>query len=237
MKQHLRQWFGLACLLSLGSLVGCSSSAGFDPGVASASAPAMGGGVQKQQAVAGRMLVWTAQMGIEVEDLNVAAAQLDSQMADLGGYVEERGDYGSQRRRFVFRVPSAAFETALNTLEQAGEVRSREVKGVDVTEQYVDLETRLANNRALRDRLRELLAKAREVKDILLIETELNRLQSEIDSMEARLRLLGDQVQLATLTVDLYQKQAAKPRTIYGPLGYLYKGTEWFVTKLFVIRE
>jgi len=103
------------------------------------------------------MLVWTAKMGIEVEDLNAAAAQLDSQMADLGGYVEERGDYGSQRRRFVFRVPSAAFETALNTLEQTGEVRSREVKGVDVTEQYVDLETRLANNRALRDRLRELL--------------------------------------------------------------------------------
>lgn len=236
MKKYLRHWFAPVCLLLLGGLAGCSSTGGFEPGTA-ARAPNAVSAAQSPSAATGRMLVWTAQISIEVADLNVAAAQLDSQIAALGGYVEERGDYGSQRRRFVFRVPSAAFETALSTLEQAGEVRSREVKGVDVTEQYVDLETRLANNRVLRDRLRELLAKASEVKDILLIETELNRLQSEIDAMEARLRVLGDQVQLATLTADLYQKQAAKPRTIYGPLGYLYKGTEWFVTKLFVIRE
>lgn len=237
MKHYLRHCVGLFCLLLLGQLAGCSAK-GYDAAAAGAPAPAAAGaGVKPQASTSGRMLVWTAEMSLEVEALDRSVAELESRMTGLGGYVEERGDFGTQRRRLVFRVPSAAFETALGALEQAGTVRSRTVKGVDVTEQYVDVETRLNNNRALRDRLRELLAKAREVKEILLIETELSRLQAEIDSMEARLRLLSDQIQLATLTVDLYQKQPVKPPTIYGPLGYLYKGAEWFVTKLFVIRE
>ena len=101
----------------------------------------------------------------------------------------------------------------------------------------MDVETRLSNNRALRDRLKELLAKARDVKDILQIESELNRVQSEIDSMDARMRILKDQIQMSTLSVELRQQVPAKPATIYGPLGYLYKGAEWFVTKLFIIRE
>lgn len=237
MKHYLRHCVGLFGLLLLGQLAGCSTQ-GYDAAAASAAAPvAAGTGGQPQAASSGRMLVWTAEMSLEVDALDRSVAELETRMTELGGYVEERGDFGTQRRRLVFRVPSAAFETALGSLEQVGTVRSRTVKGVDVTEQYVDLDTRLSNNRALRDRLRELLAKASEVKEILLIETELSRLQAEIDSMEARLRVLSDQVQLATLTVDLYQKQPPKPRTIYGPLGYLYKGTEWFITKLFVIRE
>ncbi len=115
---------------------------------------------------------------------------------------------------------------------------SRHVKGEDVTEQYVHVETRLKNNLALRDRFRDLLAKAEEVKDILLIEAELNRIQSEVELMEARMRVLEDHIQYRpSLRVTLHQQVPPKPATIYGPLGYLYKGAEWFVIKLFVIRE
>jgi hypothetical protein len=122
-------------------------------------------------------------------------------------------------------------------VERSGTVQRRHVKGEDVTEQYVDVETRLKNNLALRDRFRDLLAKAKDVKEILLIEAELNRIQSEIDSMEARMRVLKDQIQMSTIRVSLEQQVPPKPATIYGPLGYLYKGAEWFVVKLFVIRE
>lgn len=134
-------------------------------------------------------------------------------------------------------MPKDAFADALGDIERSGSVLSRHVKGEDVTEQYVDIETRLKNNLALRDRFRELLAKARDVKDVLAIESELNRVQSEIDSMEARMRVLKDQVQMSTIRVSLRQQEPPKPATIYGPLGYLYKGAEWFVVKLFVIRE
>jgi hypothetical protein len=172
-----------------------------------------------------------------VLDLAKSAEQLSARMIALGGYVEEKSDYGSQSQSFVYRVPKDAFNEALGDVERSGTVQRRHVKGEDVTEQYVDVETRLKNNLALRDRFRDLLAKAKDVKDILLIEAELNRIQSEIDSMEARMRILKDQIQMSTIRVSLQQQVPPKPATIYGPLGYLYTGAEWFVVKLFVIRE
>lgn len=229
------RWGSVALALCLNLLAGCAYRGG---DVASAAAEPVSAGYSASQGQAsGRLLVWTADFSVEVADLGKSAEQLSARMVALGGYVEEKSDDGSQRQSFVYRVPKDAFNEALGDVERSGSVLSRHVKGEDVTEQYVDVGTRLKNNLALRDRFRDLLAKARDVKDILLIEAELNRIQSEVDSMEARMRVLKDQIQMATLRVTLHQQVPPKPATIYGPLGYLYKGAEWFVIKLFVIRE
>jgi hypothetical protein len=235
MNTHFSRWGSVALALCLSLLVGCSSRGG-DVGGAAAE-PASAGYSPSQGSTSGRLLVWTANFSLEVAELGKAAEQLSARMVVLGGYVEEKSDNGSQSQSFVYRVPKDAFNTALGDVERSGTVLSRHVKGEDVTEQYVDVETRLKNNLALRDRFRDLLAKAKDVKDILLIEAELNRIQSEIDSMEARMRVLKDQIQMSTIRVSLYQQVPPKPATIYGPLGYLYKGAEWFVVKLFIIRE
>nr|WP_298137508.1 DUF4349 domain-containing protein [uncultured Pseudomonas sp.] len=236
MKKYLSQWICVFMLVLFGSLAGCASKGG-DMAGAGAAAPEVAAYAPLQDKASGRLLVWTASFTLEVADLAKAKVQLSERMLALGGYVEETSDYGEYSQNLVFRVPKDAFETALGNIEQSGKVLSRQVKGEDVTEQYVDVETRLNNNRVLRDRLRQLLGKASSVQDILQIESELNRIQSEIDSMEARMRILKDQIQMSKVTVELRQQAAEKPRTIYGPLGYLYKGAEWFVTKLFIIRE
>ena len=82
--------------------------------------------------------------------------------------------------------------------------------------------------------LERLLDQATDVKDILAIETELNRVQGDVDSMEARIKALKGRVDYAVLDLHLSQKPPAK---ILGPLGYLLKGLFWTVEKLFVIRE
>lgn len=235
MNTHFSRWGSVALALCLTLLAGCASRGG-DVGGAAAE-PVSAGYSATQGKTSGRLLVWTADFSVEVADLAKSAEQLSARMIALGGYVEEKSDYGSQSQSFVYRVPKDAFNEALGDVERSGTVQRRHVKGEDVTEQYVDVETRLKNNLALRDRFRDLLAKARDVKDILLIEAELNRIQSEIDSMEARMRVLKDQIQMSTIRVSLQQQEPPKPATIYGPFGYLYKGAEWFVVKLFVIRE
>lgn len=235
MNTHFSRWGSVALALCLTLLAGCASRGG-DVGGAAAE-PVSAGYSATQGKTSGRLLVWTADFSVEVADLAKSAVQLSARMIALGGYVEEKSDYGSQSQSFVYRVPEDAFNEALGDVERSGTVQRRHVKGEDVTEQYVDVETRLKNNLALRDRFRDLLAKAKDVKEILLIEAELNRIQSEIDSMEARMRVLKDQIQMSTIRVSLQQQVPPKPATIYGPLGYLYKGAEWFVVKLFVIRE
>lgn len=75
------------------------------------------------------------------------------------------------------------------------------------------------------------MEKAINVKDILAIETELNRVQSDIDSMEGTMKSLKGQVDLATVDLSFKRQQ------ILGPLGYVVTGLWWVVKKLFVLSD
>ncbi len=178
-----------------------------------------------------RMLIWQAHLGIQVWSVSNAVSKATAMTERQGGFVEKKSDQGEEAASVTLRVPAKTFKTALATLESLGTVTYRNVEGEDVTEQYIDVEARLKNKIVLRDRLKQLLEKAMVVKDVLAIETELNRVQGDIDSMEGRIKSLKGQVEYATVTLSLGRKP------ILGPLGYLFKGLWWGVEKLFVIRE
>ena len=185
-------------------------------------------------AVRERMLAWKASLSIEVADVTNAALRAVALAEQNGGYLESRSDSSYGGTSLKLRLPVPAFTNAIGVLEALGKVTSRRVENEDVTEQYVDVEARLKNRIVLRDRLRKLLDQATDVKDILAIETELNRVQGDVDSMEARIKALKGRIDFAVLDLYLNQKPPAK---ILGPLGYLFKGLYWTVEKLFVIRE
>ena len=181
-------------------------------------------------ATASRMLIWRAQLSVEVGDINEAARQAGDMARASGGLVEREWNDGETTRSLTLRVPMTVFSNTVSSLEQMGTVQNRNVSSDDVTEEFVDTDARLKNMIALRDRLRELLAKATEVKDLLAIETELGRIQGDIESMEARLRSLKGQVDLSEINITFTR------RPILGPLGYVVKGVYWAVSKLFVLR-
>ena len=183
-----------------------------------------------------RMLARKANLSIEVADVEKAVADVVALAKDRGGYVERRSDSSYSGTSLTLRIPSAALDDAVGAVESLGTVVSRRMDNEDVTEQYVDLDARLKNKVVLRDRLQALLDKATEVKDVLAIETELNRVQGDIDSMEARIKALKGRVDFARLDLNLAKKEVPKKK-ILGPLGYLFKGIFWTVEKLFVIRE
>ncbi len=182
-----------------------------------------------------RMLAWKADLTLETPDASNAVLQVVALTEKCGGYVESRADDTSWSGiHLCLRLPAAELSNTVKQVESLGKVTSRRVENEDVTEQYVDTDARLQNKIVLRDRLRALLDKATEVKDILAIETELSRVQGDIDSMEALIKSLQGRVDFATL--DLTIRQQA-PRRILGPLGYVFHGLFWVVEKLFVIRE
>ena len=87
----------------------------------------------------------------------------------------------------------------------------REVRAQDVTDEFMDLDTRLKNARAMRQRLQDLLAKAA-VKEALEIEKELGRVTGEIETMEGKLKLLRDRIAFSTITVAFEARGAAAVR-------------------------
>ena len=203
----------------------CAIPAGGAEHLASPASPAPAAAPRK------RMLVWRASLSIEVANVDDAVAQALAIAEQHGGYLERKSGDAVADASLSLRIPATAFAPSVGSLEKLGSVTYRYVSNSDVTEEYVDADARLKNKTVLRDRLRKLLDKATEVKDVLAIETELNRVQGEIDSMEARLKSLKGQVDFATLDLNFHRKK------ILGPLGYALHGLWWTLEKMFVIRQ
>jgi len=177
-----------------------------------------------------RKMVWRATLKVEVKDLNRAVEQAANLVKAQGGFVEAKSDYKDESVDMTLRVPADAFGKAVGELGRLGSVQSQRVHGEDVTEHYVDLKERLKNKQLLRNRLQALLDKATTVSDILAIESELNRVQSDLDAMEAKMQQLSGRINFSVINLTFAREQ------ILGPLGYLFKGIYWGLEKLFVIQ-
>ena len=194
-------------------------------------APTYEGAPATARAGQDRMLAWKASLFLDVRNVSNAVVRATALAEKEGGYVEYRSGDGAGNASLKLRIPRAAFLQTVGSLEALGTATYRQVENEDVTEQFVDVEARLKNRIVLRDRLRKLLDQATEVKDVLAIESELNRVQGDVDSMEARIKSLQGRVDFAVLDLQFHRKP------VLGPLGVLFKGLFWTVGKLFVLRD
>lgn len=144
-----------------------------------------------------RKLVYKGCFTLVVGDITNAQDKTQQLAEQLGGYLQ-----AMYPRTAVIRVPADRFKDAINKLGLIGSVAKRQISVQDVTENYVDLSTRLKNAHALSDRLRKLFDGAKTVKDSLSIERELARVQLEIDKIEGRLKLLSNRISYATLEIE-----------------------------------
>jgi Domain of unknown function (DUF4349) len=149
-----------------------------------------------------RSLVRTAQLTVEADDPVAVTRRVRTAVAGVAGTVaqETSSDSGAQ---LTVRVPADRLDQLIDTIGGFGHVTSRSAQVVDATEDVVDLDARVASQRASVDRVRALLAQARSIGDVVSIESELTRREADLDSLTGRLAALRDQVALSTLTVDL----------------------------------
>ena len=197
---------------------------------ASTAAPSPGETPTTAQSLGGRMLIRRASMQLEVENPVGISSRVSDIAARLGGYVERSRESSTGGVEMTVRVPEPSLEQAMEAVSQLGQVKRRDISADDVTERVVDLNARAGTLRAMRDRLRELLARAESISSIITVEQELARVQAELDSIERRLEYLRGNAALAELGV------AADRKRILGPIGALLVGTGRLIGKLFVIR-
>ncbi len=166
-----------------------------------------------------RALVRTAQLTVEADDPVAATRKVRTAVAGVAGTVgqESSTDTGAQ---LTVRVPADRLDQLIDTIGGFGHVTSRSAQVVDATEDVVDLDARVASQRASVDRVRALLAQARSIGDVVSIESELTRREADLDSLTGRLAALKDQVALSTLTVDL-EKAPLTTEPGPQPVGFL----------------
>ncbi len=170
-------------------------------------APPAAPGVASPQEQQQRMVIKTAEISLQVEKVRDAEAAIRDKVAQLGGYVvtsENQGADEYMTTRIVFRVPAQRFDEALAGVQGlAKKVLGRTITGDDVTEEFVDLESRVRNLEASRDRLLNLLQKADKVEDALNINNALTDIQGQIEQARGRMQYLKQSATLSTISVTL----------------------------------
>ena len=216
----------LACLLVL---AGCTGGGDVGDGATQASlsgdAPAYeqateapGEAEDAGTSASDRMRIYTAQLTVRVDAFDPSRSNLSTAVAAHGGYVgnsqittNELDDTTYRDGRFTYRVPAENYTAFLEAVRAEGTVVREEENVDDVTGQHADLEARLSNLRAERDRLRELYEAANDTEDVLAVQRELSDVQGEIESIEARLESLENRVAYATVTVELREERPDDP--------------------------
>ena len=167
-------------------------------------------------AAARRKIIYNGSVALVVDDFTKADTRITELADEHGGFISEfREDrtYGEQRAgHWSIRVPIDRFTQFMDKIVELGVAEARQVNAQDVTEEYVDLEARLVNQRRIEERLLTLLAeKAGELKDVIELEVKLGEVREQIERMEGRLRYLTDRVTLATLTISAREERNYTP--------------------------
>ncbi|MEA3399601.1 MAG: DUF4349 domain-containing protein [Armatimonadota bacterium] len=180
------------------------------------------------EAAQARKIIKTADLDIEVENLDEAQTTIVDLVDDVGGFISSLtvNEYDTRTQsEIVARVPSAHFRRVYDAAKELGDVKLDRIGGQDVTEEYANLQIRIDNKQALAERYRQLAARSGKVSELLEVERELARVRGEIEQLQGRLRMLKDQVAFSTLTITLTEYgEAPVEETAAWQIAYHLKG-------------
>ncbi len=197
-------------LLSFGCLgsgiTGSSQSAvRFDN--APAPSVAYSGGSGGAVAQAGQITIRVPEGTLEQKfsDIKDKLASESAQTSDVS-YTEY-----SDRKQYsiTVKVPPSRFDEINGMLKDIGEVKGMSVQLEDVTKQYTDLDTRITNGELELARLQQLYNQSSNVSDLLDVEREITRVETQLDSLKQQKADLVSRVELSTIVITVYEDKPA----------------------------
>ena len=174
---------------------------GYDQGDTSGSA------AQPPAGQVDRMIIWTADIVLTVKDTEQARSDVLALAGEVGGYAVNteswiQGDL--LYARLTIRVPAAQYEASMARLRNLGlKVEHESANSQDVTEEYVDLESRLRALQAKEAQLTKLMDQAEDTEAVLAVYQQLSATQVEIEQVKGRMSYLENLSAMATITVNL----------------------------------
>lgn len=190
----------------------------------------------KEAAVANtRMIIHQAQLQVNVKDLETAQANITKKVEEYGGYIVESNVYQVDEEtnsgKMVVRIPEKHFQTFLKDTEgEVAEILESNVTGQDVTEQYVDLESRVKSKRAVEERLLEFMGNAQKTEDLLKISGDLAKVQEEIEVMVGKMNYLENQTSFSTVELAMFENRVVVPAIESKELNTWEKTKKQFAT-------
>jgi hypothetical protein len=186
-------------------------SLGADEQVGHDQANTSGSAAQPQAGQTDRMIIWTADIVMTVKDTEQAMSDVLALASEQGGYTVSTESWAQDDlmyARLTIRVPAAQFEQAMARLRDlALKVDHESANSQDVTEEYVDLESRLRALQAKEAQLTELMNQAEDTEAVLAVYEQLSATQVEIEQVKGRMSYLQNLSAMATITANLNPEQ------------------------------
>ncbi|MCU9613043.1 DUF4349 domain-containing protein [Caldibacillus lycopersici] len=159
-----------------------------------------------------RKIIYTANLQIEVKEYQQALEDITEQVTASGGYIVSSTMYedteaDATNGELMVRIPQDKYPTFIDEVEQlSSKVLESSVTGQDVTEEYIDLESRLKSKRVVEARLLTFMEQAEKTEDLLAISDDLAAVQEDIETIIGQMNYLANRSDLATITINMYEK-------------------------------
>lgn len=163
-----------------------------------------------------RMVIYNASLEMEVKKLTRIQDQMSKIVNQMGGYIVQQNlNQDSEERQestLTARVPQEHFQSFLDRVKQLGiRTENEKISGQDVTEEYIDLKSRLKSKQVAEKRLIQFMNEAKDTKTLLEISNELAKVQEGIETIEGQIKYLENQTNLSTVTITLFENKVVVP--------------------------
>jgi hypothetical protein len=166
--------------------------------------------------LANRKLIRNATVELEIASFDEAVQKITAFANEERGYVattsSEKQENGKLKGEIVVKVLPENLDRFLQEIRGLGELKNQTLGTEDITKAYFDTDSRLKNARVMESRLIEMLKKkSDDINDLLQVEKELERVREQIEQMQGELKFWDSQVQFATVTISLAEKDMEEP--------------------------
>ncbi len=190
-----------------------------------------------------KKIIKTAALNFEVKDYKAYSSSLREKVRTVGGYIAQENENQSEyqvENTVVIKVPVEQFDNALSVLTGGiDKLNEKKITSQDVTAEYVDTRSRLEAKKQVRQRYLGLLSQAKNMEEILNVQSEINDIQEEIESAAGRINYLSHSAAYSTINATFYQvlNVSAKDdgRPSFGErIGAAFRSGWGWVGELFV---
>ncbi len=168
-----------------------------------------------------RLIIRTGSLDIVVTDTETAVAQITQMVEENGGWVVNSSIYkyssSAKTGDMTVRVPADGYTSAMEAIKgMALDVEGESGSGQDVTDEYVDLNSRLGNLEATANRVRGFLDETKNVEEALAVNVELSRLEGDIEVIKGRMEYLSQSAAFSTISIHLTPDELSQPIEVAG---------------------
>ena len=156
-----------------------------------------------------KKIIKTANLNLEVKDYNAYNTSLRDKLKQFGGYItqEEQSQFEYKiENTLTIKIPVDQFDDAVNNISSnVKELNEKKITSEDVTTEVVDTRSRLEAKRQVRLRYLDLLKQAKNMEEILSVQSEINGIQEQIESAAGRMEYLQHSSSFSTIHLTYYQ--------------------------------